>query len=57
MSEKKLTSPFVLSIILQYGIGLKGLSLPRMFKSQATFSGADIKYDPIHLFLKFLSIF
>ena len=43
MSEKKLTSPFVLSIILQYGIGLKGLSLPLMFKSQATFSGADIK--------------
>ena len=43
MSEKKLTSPFVLSIILQLGIGLKGLSLPLMFNSQATFSGADIK--------------
>ena len=37
MSEKKLTFPFVLSIILQLGIGLKGLSLPLMFKSQATF--------------------
>ena len=43
VSEKKLTSPFELSIILQLGIGLYGLSLPRIFKSQATFSGADIK--------------
>ena len=43
MSEKKLTFPSVSSIILQLGIRLKGLSLPRMFKSQATFSGADIK--------------
>ena len=43
MSEKKLTSPLVLIITLQLGIGLKGLSLPLMFKSQATFSGADIK--------------
>ena len=42
MSEKKLTFPLVLIIILQLGIGLKGLSLPLMFKSQATFSGADI---------------
>ena len=33
----------VFSIILQLGIGLKGLSLPLIFKSQATFSGADIK--------------
>ena len=43
MSEKKLTSPLVLIIILQLGIGLKGLSLPLIFKSHATFSGADIK--------------
>ena len=43
ISEKKLTSLLVLIIIRQLGIGLKGLSLPLMFKSQATFSGADIK--------------
>ena len=50
MSEKKLTFPLVLIIILQLGIGLKGLSLPLIFKSHATFSGADIKYDLIYLF-------
>ena len=43
MFEKKFISPFVFIIILQLGIGLKGLSLPLIFKSQATFSGADIK--------------
>ena len=32
-----------ISFILQLGIGLKGLFLPLVFNSQATFSGAEIK--------------
>ena len=46
---------FVLLIIsLQFGIGLLGPSLPRMFKIHATFSGALIKIQSDLFFLDIL---
>ena len=39
----KNNSFFLFNISLAFAIGLLGLSYPRIFKSQATFSGAEIK--------------
>ena len=51
--EKKYIFLFFVKIILQFGIGLKGLSLPLKLSSQATFSGALIKILSIFLDLIF----
>ena len=47
------TSTFFVKIILLFGKGLKGLSLPRKFNNQATFSGALIKILSMFLDLIF----
>ena len=52
--EKKYIFLFLDRIILQFGIGLLGLSPPRKFNNQATFSGALIKILSKFFFFKIL---